>query len=326
MRTLEHQLLDVNGITLSLYSSGPVQGRPLWLLHGFPECWLSWREQIPVLVAAGYRVLIPEMRGYGQSSAPEDVSAYDLITVCADIQAAMDALGQTDVCVIGHDWGAPVAWHLALLEPQRVRAVVGMAVPFGGRPKQPAIGIMRQLYAERFHYILHFQTPGVAEAEMDADIARSLRLMLHNLSAAVPKDLFLQEKPAGASLFDGLQQVEQPPAWCEPETFAGYVATFQGRGFRGALNWYRNFERNWQRTEALQGMTIEQPALFLLGDHDPVGTLEAYTLTQMPKRISQLESYVLTNCGHWLQSEQTEQVNRHLLDFLARHYPAKVQP
>ena len=324
MPPLEHQLLDVNGISLSLYSCGPTQGRPLWLLHGFPECWLAWREQIPVLAAAGYRVLIPEMRGYGQSSAPEDVSAYDLITLCADIQAAMDVLGQTEVCVIGHDWGAPVAWHLALLEPQRVRAVVGMAVPFGGRPKQPAIGIMRQLYAERFHYILHFQTPGVAEAELDADIARSLRWMLHNLSAAVPKDLFLQEKPAGASLFDGLQPAEQLPAWCDAKTFAGYVATFQGRGFRGALNWYRNFERNWQRTEALQGQSIEQPALFLLGDHDPVGTLEAYTLVQMPKHVRQLERHVLANCGHWLQSEQAQLVNRHLLDFLGRHYPASV--
>ena len=322
MQAIEHQLLSVNGITLSLYACGPANGRPLWLLHGFPECWLSWRKQWPVLAAAGYRVLVPEMRGYGQSSAPSEPAAYDLITLCADIQAAMDALGQLEVCVIGHDWGAPVAWHLALLEPERVRVVVGMAVPFGGRPKQPAIGLMRELYAGRFHYIVHFQEPGVAEAEMDADIPRTLRLMMHNLSAAVPRDLFLQEKPGGAALFDGLEEVAQAPSWCEPEAFAGYLETFAGRGFRGALNWYRNFERNWQRTEPLQGRQIEQPALFLLGDHDPVGTLEAYTLKQMPRLIPLLESHVIEQCGHWLQCEQPEAVNRLLLGFLARHYRA----
>ena len=157
---------------------------------------------------------------------------------------------------------------------------------------------------------------------MDADIPRTLRWMMHNLSAAVPKDLFLQEKPASAGLFDGLQQVDQLPTWCPPQVFAGYVATFNGRGFRGALNWYRNFERNWQRTEALAGQHIQQPALFLLGDHDPVGTLEAYTLKQMPRLIPHLESHVLSHCGHWLQCEQPDEVNRHLLDFLARHYRA----
>jgi pimeloyl-ACP methyl ester carboxylesterase len=197
-----------------------------------------------------------------------------------------------------------------------------MAVPFAGRPKQPAIDIMRQLYTGRFHYILHFQQPGVAEREMDADIPRTLRMMMHNSSAAVPKDFFLQDKPAGAALFDGMQDPLELPRWCDAEAFAEYLRTFAGRGFHGALNWYRNFERNWQRTEALGGRRIEQPALFLLGDRDPVGTLEAYTLRQMPKWIVQLEQHLLSDCGHWIQNEQAEQVNRHLLDFLRRHYRA----
>lgn len=322
MNSLEHQLLDVNGITLSLYSAGPADGRPLWLLHGFPECWHSWRQQIGPLAAAGYRVSIPEMRGYGQSSAPREPAAYDLITLCGDIQAAMDLLGHAEACVVGHDWGAPVAWHLALLAPQRVKAVVGMAVPFGGRPRQPALDMMRQHYAERFHYILHFQQPGVAEQEMDADIPRTLRMMMHNTSAAVPKDFFLQEKPAGAGLFDGMQDPGTLPPWCDAEAFNHYLQTFTGRGFHGALNWYRNFERNWQRTEALADKHIEQPALFLLGDKDPVGTLEAYTLKQMPKRIANLEQHLLSDCGHWIQNEQAAEVNRLLLAFLRRHYSA----
>ncbi|UXY54926.1 alpha/beta fold hydrolase [Pseudomonas tohonis] len=321
MSALEHRLLEVNGIRLGLYCAGPENGRPLWLLHGFPECWHSWRNQIEPLLAAGYRVLVPEMRGYGGSSAPSDPAAYDLITLCGDIQAAMDALGQHEACVIGHDWGAPVAWHLALLEPLRVKAVVGMAVPFGGRPKQPATEAMRQHFAGRFNYILYFQEPGIAERELDADIPRTLRMMMHNSSAAVPRDLFLQDKPAGSTLFDGMQDPGQLPAWCDEAAFAEYLKTFEGRGFHGALNWYRNFERNWQRTEPLQGRQVLQPALFLIGDKDPVGTLEAYGIKAMPRSVPGLEQHVIGECGHWLQNEKPREVNAHLLGFLARHYP-----
>jgi len=173
MNALQHQCLEVNGITLSLHSAGPATGRPVWLLHGFPECWHSWRQQIGPLAAAGYRVLVPEMRGYGQSSAPREAAAYDLITLCGDIQAAMDALGQDQACVVGHDWGAPVAWHLALLEPGRVQAVVGMAVPFAGRPKQPAIDIIigldsglrvdKQAHLQALGQLAHHQLMGAGQ-------------------------------------------------------------------------------------------------------------------------------------------------------------------
>jgi pimeloyl-ACP methyl ester carboxylesterase len=318
--SFEHQLLSVNGITLSIYSAGPLDGPVVWLLHGFPESWYSWRHQIRLLAEAGYRVLVPEMRGYGQTSAPDDVSSYDLMTVCADIQAAMDLLGQRSVAVVGHDWGAPVAWHLALLEPQRVRVIAAMAVPYGGRPKRPAIEIIRSQFADRFNYILYFQQPGVAETELDQDIPRTLRMMMHNTSAAVPKDFFLQDKPAGSSLYQGMRDPGAPPAWCASDAFAVYLATFEGRGFRGALNWYRNFERNWERTAPLAERKVEQPALFLLGDKDPVGTLEAHTLQKMPSWVSDLEQHIVEDCGHWIQSEQPEQVNRLLLGFLERRY------
>ena len=321
MQVIEEQLLAVNGITLCVHSCGPAEGPPVWLLHGFPECWLSWRKQLPVLAAAGYRVLVPEMRGYGRSSAPSAIEAYDLLTLCGDIQAAMDLLGQQQVCMVGHDWGALVAWQLALLEPRRIKAVVGMSVPFGGRPRNPITETLRRVYAERFNYILYFQQPGVAEQELDADIPRTLRLMMHNWSAAVGKQLFWEEKPATAGLLDGLQEVDQPPFWCEPQAFAGYVATYAEQGFRGPLNWYRNFERNWQRSESLQGACILQPALFLIGDEDPVGVLEAYTIQQMPKVVAHLSSHVLQNCGHWLQCEQPDQVNDLLLGFVQQHYP-----
>ncbi len=313
---IEHRLLAVNGIDLSLYSAGPENGRPVWLLHGFPECWYAWHPQIEALAAAGYRVLAPEMRGYGQSSAPGDPAAYDLITLCGDIQGAMDALGQDHVAVVGHDWGAPVAWHLALLEPARVQALGALSVPFGGRPRRPAIEMMREAYAGRFHYILYFQQPGLAEAELDANIGRSLRLLLGGLEGAL-----LQDKPADARLFDGMGDLPLP-AWCPPELFAVYERTFAGRGFHGALNWYRNFERNWQRTEPLAGLRVEQPTLFLLGERDPVSRFEAPTLKRMADKVPRLEQHLLAGCGHWLQSEDGARVNALLLDFLGRHYAA----
>ncbi len=316
MHGFEHQLLSVNGITLSLYATGPQTGRPVWLLHGFPECWYSWRQQAQALAHAGYRVLIPEMRGYGQSSAPAEPEAYALLTLCADIQAAMDHFGHDQVCVVGHDWGAPVAWHLALLEPQRVSVLGAMSVPFGGRPKRPAIDIMREANAGRFNYILYFQEPGVAEAELDANIERSLRLLLSDLG-----DALLREKPADSRMLDGLDANPALPDWCDEGEFAIYRRTL-ANGFRGPLNWYRNFSRNWQDTASLAGRQIEQPTLFLVGAQDPVARLEAYTLKRMSDLVPRLEQHHLGNCGHWLQSEQPAQVNALLTEFLGRHFPA----
>lgn len=319
MSPTEHQMLDVNGIRLSLYTAGPQAGPPVWLLHGFPECWYSWRHQIDALAAAGYRVHVPEMRGYGQTSAPTDPAAYDLMTICADVQAAMDQLGHEQVIMIGHDWGAPVAWHLALLEPQRVKLVCGMSVPFGGRPKRPAIDVMRELYQDRFHYMLYFQKPGLAEAEMAEDIPRTMRVMMHGMSGTAGGSTLVQDKPADARWLDDRADPGVPPAWCPPEAFEVYVQTFERSGFHGPVNWYRNFERNWERTAELAGKQVTQPALFLIGDRDPVGELEAYTIKKMPSVVPLVEQHVVSDCGHWIQGEKPREVNALLLDFLHRH-------
>jgi pimeloyl-ACP methyl ester carboxylesterase len=316
--TADHLQLDLNGISLSLYCAGPEQGRPVWLLHGFPECWYSWRQQVDPLVAAGYRVFMPEMRGYGRSDAPLKVAAYDVLTLCADIRAAMDHFGHTQVAMVGHDWGAMVAWYLALLEPVRIKALITMSVPFAGRPRRPATEIMREASAGRFNYILYFQEPGCAEQELDADIDRTLRLLMYYEE----KNLLLQDKPADGRLFEDDMQAGLLPDWCPEEDFAVYRQTFASHGLRGALNWYRNFERNWQVTEPLQGKKIMQPTLFLIGDHDPVGKLEAYTLKKMPEWVADLEQHVLQDCGHWIQNQQAGQVNQRLLEFLSRHYLA----
>ncbi|NWE77885.1 alpha/beta fold hydrolase [Pseudomonas yamanorum] len=312
MSDIQQQKVKVNGIELNVHIAGPEGGPPVWLLHGFPECWHSWREQIPALVAQGYRVFVPEMRGYGQSSAPPEVADYDLLTLCADIQGAMDLFGHRQVVMVGHDWGAVVAWHLALLEPERVTRLVTMSVPFAGRSRRPVIEIMRELYADRFNYILYFQTPGVAEKELDADIERTLRLFMQD------QDVFLQKKPASATLLEGVSLPGKLPAWCRQQDLDVYVQTFAGDGFRGPLNWYRNFERNWQRTEFLAGRQVLQPTLFLIGDRDPVGVFEAHTLKRMPEVVPHLQQAVLANCGHWIQNEQGAKVNELLVGFLGR--------
>lgn len=309
---MSQHMIPVNGIELSVHIAGPENGEPIWLLHGFPECWHSWRAQIPALAAAGYRVFAPEMRGYGQSSAPAAIEDYDLLTLCGDIQQAMDHFGQTQVVMVGHDWGAVVAWHLALLEPQRVSRLVTMSVPFAGRARRPVIEIMAELYAERFNYILYFQQPGVAEQELEADIERTLRLFMQD------QDVFLQHKPASATLLDGVSTPRALPDWCTQRDLDVYVQTFARQGFRGPLNWYRNFARNWQRTESLAGRQVLQPTLFLIGDRDPVGVFEAHTLKRMPDSVPDLEQHVLPNCGHWIQNEQGPRVNALLLGFLGK--------
>ena len=222
---MRQQLIPVNGITLSVHIGGPEHGQPVWLLHGFPECWHSWRFQIPALVAAGYRVFVPEMRGYGQSSAPAEVADYDLLSLCADIQQAMDYFGHTEVVMVGHDWGAVVAWHLALLEPERVTRLITLSVPFAGRARRPVIEIMRELYADRFNYILYFQEPGVAEQELDVDIERTLRLFMQD------QDVFLQKKPADARLLDGVSAPGALPSWCTVQTLMCTCTPSPNRAF-----------------------------------------------------------------------------------------------
>ncbi|OCW25509.1 alpha/beta hydrolase [Pseudomonas aylmerensis] len=312
MNAIEQDRIQVNGIELSVYIAGPEQGRPIWLLHGFPECWHSWREQIPALAAAGFRVFVPQMRGYGQSSSPHEIADYDVLTLCADIQQAMDHFGHAQVVMVGHDWGAVVAWHLALLEPERITHLITLSVPFAGRARRPVIEILRELYADRFNYIVYFQQPGVAEQELDADIERTLRLFMQD------EDLFLQKRSADSSLFDGAQPPGPLPAWCSREDLDVYVQTFAEHGFRGPLNWYRNFERNWQRSEFLAGRQVLQPTLFLIGDRDPVGVFEAHTLKRMPESVPNLEQQVLANCGHWIQNEQAQRVNALMLGFLGK--------
>ncbi len=284
------RLVDVDDVRLRVLEAGDPGAPVVILAHGFPELAYSWRHQIPVLADAGYHVLAPDQRGYGGSSAPEAVEAYDIHHLTGDLVALLDDIGARQAVFIGHDWGAMVVWHTALLHPDRVRAVAGLSVPPIPRARTRPTERWREKFGEDF-YMLRFQEPGVADAEMAADVAATMRGMFDDLSP------------------------DAPPGWISDDELAHYVSEFGRTGFTGALNWYRNYDRNWESTPALVDARITVPALFIGGTADPIGP------TMNPARAREVVAGPYTErwisgAGHWVQQERPDDVNRMLLEFL----------
>ncbi len=314
---IQHRILQTRHLRMHVAEQG--QGPLVLLLHGFPESWYSWRHQLTALAAAGYRAVAPDQRGYGDTDKPEAIEAYDVVTLADDVAALIDALGERQAVVIGHDWGAPVAWHAALLHPERVRAVVGMSVPYAGRPPGSPLARLQQTVADAFFYVLYFQEPGVAEAELQADVRRSLRTFYFSGSGDAPAGSAFSPHAKTAKLLDTMRDPAQLPAWLTEADLDYYTTRFERGGFRGPLNWYRNFDRSWQRTEALAGKKVEQPALFIAGERDPVIAWSQRQLERMPQAVPRLrETVLLPGCGHWVQQERPAEVNAALLAFLGQ--------
>jgi pimeloyl-ACP methyl ester carboxylesterase len=287
----------VNGIELQVLDEG--SGPLVVLCHGFPELAFSWRRQVPALAGAGYRVLAPDLRGYGRSSAPADVDAYDVVSLCGDLCGLLDALGEREAVFVGHDWGASLVWQLAVLHPTRVRAVAGLSVPFVPRAPAPPLPIMRRHLGEDF-YIVWFQRPGVADAALARDVRRTLTTSRQWTAQWAEDD--------GAA--------SQPPPWLSESELAVYVEAFERTGFTGGLNWYRNIDRNWELTAPVAERRVEQPALFLTGERDPVRRF--MPAEAMRGWVTDLRAeIVVPGAGHWVQQQEPEAVNAALLDFLA---------
>jgi pimeloyl-ACP methyl ester carboxylesterase len=314
MKQRNFQTIKTNGIVLRTVVEG--RGPLVVLLHGFPQCWYLWRHQIDPLVAAGFQVAAPDQRGYGGSDRPEPIEAYDIIELSNDVAGLASALGHERFIVVGHDWGAPVAWHTALLHPGRVRAVVGMSVPYS---RWQAGRLTRQEnFGDHFWYIAYFQKPGVAEAELEADIRKSLRMIYFSICGEAPKGLWSIRKPASAGFLDGLIDPASLPAWLSEEDLDYYVAQYQRSGFRGPLNWYRNIDRNVEITPQLETAKIEQPAFFIAGSKDPVLSFAGGGwLAHMDQKLTQLRGkLIVEGAGHWVQAEAPAPVNEALLGFL----------
>jgi len=315
------QLIETNGIRLRAVVEGA--GPLVILLHGWPQCWYLWRNQIDPLVEAGFQVAAPDQRGYGGSDRPTEVEAYNIIELTNDVVGLAGALGREQFIVVGHDWGAPVAWHTALLHPKRVRAVVGMSMPY----TRWRVGTLtrQENFGDNFWYMVYFQQPGVAEAEFEADVRRSLRTIYFAISGDLPVEMRPGRKPATAKFLDGWTDPAQLsgslPAWLTEEDLDYYVAQFEQSGFRGPLNWYRNIDRNLELTPQLESPEtgkIEQPSFFIAGTKDPVLRFAGGRgVTQMDKWMADLRGKVfIEGVGHWTPMERPAEVNEALLGFL----------
>jgi len=286
-----------NGVELHVVEHG--EGPLVVLCHGFPELGFSWRHQVFALAEAGYRTLTPDLRGYGASSRPEDAGAYDVLTLCADLAGLLDEAGAADAIFVGHDWGASLVWQMALLHPERVRAVAGLSVPASPRAPAPPISILRRRLGDDF-YMCWFQEPGVADAVLGRDVRRTL------LADAIDASSW-SESPAGPL-----------PArpWQSEEDLAVFVEAFERTGFTGGLNYYRNIDRNWSLTGHLAGRSIDRPSLFVTGSEDPVAGF--MTAGRLESVLTDLRGVVvLDGAGHWIQQERPDDVTAALLRFFA---------
>ena len=310
----ERKIVRTAGAELEVWEAGT--GPAVVPLHGFPELAYSWRHQVPALAAAGFRVIAPNQRGYGQSSRPCEIEAYDIDALASDVVGLLDALGVEQGVVIGHDWGAPVAWHTALRHPGRVRAVGSLSVPHSRRAPGPPLSLMRAAAGlEHIHYIDYFQQEGLAEAEFEADVRASLLGFMWSISGDAPPGERFKPIPSGARFIDSVTVPRDLPAWLSDDDLAVYADAFSASGFRGGLNWYRNVDRNWRITSDLAGAVVTQPALFVTGSRDPArnpGAIER--LTECVPDLRQFE--VLPGCGHWTQQERPGEVTSLILWFL----------
>jgi pimeloyl-ACP methyl ester carboxylesterase len=297
------RLVDTNDVQLKVTEAGE-RGAPLVVLaHGFPELAHSWRHQIPALAAAGYHVLAPDQRGYGGSARPAAIEDYNIVELTGDIAGLLDDVGADKAVIVGHDWGSPVATNFPLFHPDRVHAVAALSVPPIPRAPAPPTAIWRKIFGDNFFYILYFQEPGVADAALGRNVHDSMRRMiaLEGFTGSVD------------------DMVDRPlpplPDWITQDEFAPYVTAFTESGFTGPLNWYRNFDRNWELTEKTPAPTITVPTLFLAGSADPV---LSFTPRDKVRDVvtGDYREIMLPGAGHWIQQERPAEVNAALIEFI----------
>ena len=310
MTEITHRYVEsTSGLRMHLAEAG--SGPLVLLLHGFPECWYSWRHQLVALAEAGYHAVAPDQRGYARTGGPADVAQYTIHHLVGDAIGLIDALGEEQAVVAGHDWGAPVAWAAAQFRPDRVRGVIGMSVPHRPRGSRPPVQAMREMFGENF-YMVHFQKPQVPEAEFDRDRTATFRRTLAGLTGAT------MALPEGGGFLDAMGDTGALPDWITEEDIAVYVREYEEAGFTGPLNWYRNLDRNWELTAAWHRAPITPPALYIGGDRDPVVAGPQRTaVDRLADFVPNLRETVwLSGCGHWIQQERPDEVNEAVLRFL----------
>ncbi|MFC9972921.1 alpha/beta fold hydrolase [Spirillospora sp. NPDC127200] len=313
MTEITHRSVEsAGGLAMHVAEAG--EGPLVLLLHGFPECWYSWRHQLTALAEAGFHAVAPDQRGYARTGGPDAVDQYSILHLAGDAVGLIDALGADRAVVVGHDWGAPVAWAVAQMRPDKVRGVAALSVPHRPRSSRPPVESMRRMYGDGF-YMVHFQRPDLPEAELERDLAATFRGMLYAASGDAPD--FLPVVPEGGGFLDVCPQPAELPPWLTEEDIAAYVAEYSGGGFTGPVNWYRNLDRNWELTAAWHRAPVTPPALYIAGDRDTVAVGARGAIDRMKDFVPDLRGTLwLPGCGHWTQQERPAEVNRALLDFL----------
>jgi pimeloyl-ACP methyl ester carboxylesterase len=312
------RFIESNGLNMRIAEMG--EGPLILLAHGWPESWYSWRHQITALAGAGYHVVAPDMRGYGETDKPADVDEYDIVHLAGDMVGVLDALGEETAIMVGHDWGSVVAWNTVLLHPDRFSAVIAMSVPYSGRSPEPPMASMQASFGDNFFYILyHNEAGGVAEAEYDSN-PRGFLSRLY-LSPDSPREAPVNTDPLRASggWIDRMGAPIGMPGWLEPQDLDYIVSQFESAGFRGGVNYYRNLERNWEITENLQGVKVDVPALFIAGEQDGVigGASKEQLTGSLNQVVDDLRDVVLIpGVGHWVQQEAPGETNAAILEFL----------
>lgn len=317
---IQRRSIEVEGRHVAYLAAGET-GPLVLFCHGFPELALSWRHQLPAVAAAGFRAVAPDMRGYGDTGGPQEIEAYTVVDLVGDVVGLVKALGETQAIIVGHDWGAAVAWHAALLRPDIFTAVCAMSVPY--QPRQPGkkpIESYRKISADKGlgeFYIVAFQDVGRGERDFEEDVARTMRAFFGGLSEkGVECDRFSIFGPPGRPLLEK-HALRPLPSWMDEATCAAFVAAFQREGFRRPLNWYRNIDRNYELMAAFQGLQISQPAMFLTGEQDPVRSFAGAAEQALARTVPNLRgTHVIAGAGHWVQQEAPDKVNAALLEFL----------
>jgi pimeloyl-ACP methyl ester carboxylesterase len=314
MTDVRERTVNTNGVELHVLEAG--EGIPVVLAHGFPELAYSWRHQLPALAAAGCRVIAPDQRGYGRSTRPDAIEEYDIEHLTGDLCGLLDELGEERAIFVGHDWGSLVVSSLALLAPERVAAIVNMSVPFLPRAPMPPVETMRAIFADAFFYIVYFQEPGVADAELASDVTRTMRRLLAGLSIregeAPDPAAFAND---GRGFVERMPDPDALPSWLSQAELDHYVDEFTRTGFTGGINWYRNMDRNWSLTEHVADEKVAVPSLFIGGRLDPVlvMTPPEATVELLPDHRG---TVLVEGAGHWVQQEKPDDVNAALISFI----------
>lgn len=301
-------------LRVAVAGSGPL----ILCIHGWPELWYSWRHQMEHFAGRGFTVAAMDVRGYGGSSKPTEIEAYALTELCADAGAVIDELGDGTAIVIGHDWGAPIAWNTARLHPDKVRAVAGLSVPYTPVSEISSLELWAEVYADRFFYQKYIQAPGVVEAEVGADVARALRMIYYGASGDADQSLFIH-KPADATLLDGLIDPDPFPAWMADEDLQVYVDAFEAGGWVGPFNRYRAQGIDAEQIGPLPDGELIQPAAFIGGQFDGVRRfvpgLDLYELAG--NHCTDFRgTTIVPGVGHWVQQEAPAAVNAALDAFI----------